>query len=205
MLYSNQSIKQSINQSSKQAINRSINQSIDVSAPWHLKYIQSINQPTAISRWVSSSVLKLSRVFIVFCTCRGIFVGYGWMGWVKVWLGCESSAPDQGYLYLEITSSWKKVEVPSTVLIPWKSRMGMKKFIIYRPRKCWWWSPTDWRRSPDVPVRDILLGSTWKCTFSGQRSAACRPMSKGRKQCNEKEFMPQTVEIRTWMKNNKEK
>ena len=77
----------SVNQSIKQAINQSIDetsiQSINLSVPWHFEYTQSINQSinqvTIIPKWVSSSVLKLFRVFIVFCTCRGISFGY--VGW----------------------------------------------------------------------------------------------------------------------------
>ena len=43
---------------SSQSINRSVN--------------LSIKHSTTISKWVFSSVLKLFRVFILFCTCRGI-------------------------------------------------------------------------------------------------------------------------------------
>ena len=70
-----------------QPINLSTYQSRDIfSVP-----NQSTNQLTATPKWVSSSVMKLFRVFIVFCTFRGISLVHSCMKWVKVGLECESS------------------------------------------------------------------------------------------------------------------
>ena len=69
----------------------SISQSMTFSMPMspRVRSSQSNNQAILISKSVSSSVLTLFRI-LDFFTCRGMSLGYGSMGWVKVWLGCEN-------------------------------------------------------------------------------------------------------------------
>ena len=91
----NQSIDQSINHQSinHQSINWSSipNQSINQSINRSIKYTQSINQSIKYHFTMSFRFgFETFLGFYGFCTHCGICLGYGWMGWVKVWLGCES-------------------------------------------------------------------------------------------------------------------